>query len=395
VTLNGKVGFIDRSGNFVIEPVFDKVGWFTTAGRAAAERDGIHGVIDKTGAWVFKTDDQQIDAAIDYRDNNAPFGWDFKQADRWGLLDLDGRMVLAADFDQSVQHCPDGRLMALKNKEWLYFNSNGSPLQPPDGRLIDASCGSLPPYTMKIGDKFGLVDARSNPVTPLQFDALISAAPGVKNVKIDGKWGRIATDGHWLLEPKFGYLSVGTDIFVASVGGKRGFMRSDGSWLIEPKFDAAARRRDGKTAFVTVSDATGVLRLADQSWVFPPRPGVMCDINYAIMVLAEGKRAILSRSGETWIDVGAERIGVNLDFGLLTFLKDGKWGLVDTAGQVMVEPKFNEPVYFSHDLRGTAWAKHDGNWCDIDRRGHPVPFYACVAADPTGWSGRLECKVEP
>jgi hypothetical protein len=230
-------------------------------------------------------------------------------------------------------------------------------------------------------------------LTPLQFDAIVQAGPGAKNVKIDGKWGRIGLDGRWLLEPKFDYLSHETDLFVASIDGKRGFMRSDGNWLIEPKFDAARRRGDD-TAFVTVSGATGVLRLTDQSWVVPQRSGVMCDIGgYAIMSQADGKRAILSRSGETWIDIGAERVGTNLDIGLPTFLKDGKWGLVDTAGQVMIEPQFDEPVYFT---RGLAWAKRDGgNWCAIDRRGRPVPGIACADANPMGRSMRFECKVEP
>jgi WG containing repeat len=399
VTLNGKVGFIDRTGNFAIPPTFDKAWSFTSAfGRTSAERDGIVGAIDKTGAWVFQTNYQQVHLAVAYghdRVPNAVFGWNFKKDDRWGLLDLDGRVVLDADFDQSLQHCIDGRLVALKNKEWLYFKADGNPLQPPDGRLVDASCGGSPPYTLKIGDKFGLVDASFNPITPVQFDAVVSLGPGVKNVKLDGKWGRIAPDGRWLLEPKFDYLSTGVDIFAASIDGKRGFMRSDGSWLIEPKFEAA-RYRGEDTAFVTISGATGMLRLSDQSWVVPPRPGVMCDINNAIMSQAGGKRVILSRAGETWIDVGAERIGINLDLGLLTFLKNGKWGLVDTAGQVMVEPQFDEPVYFADRLRGVAWAKRDGSWCAIDRRGRSVPGFACADADPTGRAGgRFECKVEP
>src|SRR5262249_37486275 len=160
------------------------------------------------------------------------------------------------------------------------------------------------------------------------------------------KWGRIGPDGRWLFEPRFDYLSDGLDIFIASIDGKRGFMRSDGTWLIEPRFDAARRRHDD-TAFVTVSGETGVLRLNDRSWAVPPRPGVMCDIGDAIMSQSDGKRVILSRTGETWIDVGAERIGLNLDLGLLTFLKNGKWGLVDTAGQVTVDPQFDEPVYFA------------------------------------------------
>jgi hypothetical protein len=118
---------------------------------------------------------------------------------------------------------------------------------------------------LKIGDKFGLVDARSMPLTPVQFDAFAGAGPGVKNVKIDGKWGRIGLDGRWLLEPKFDYLSGGGDIFVASIDGKRGFMRSDGTWLVEPKFDAARSR--GDTAFVSVSGATGCC-----GWRISPGP---------------------------------------------------------------------------------------------------------------------------
>jgi len=397
VTVNGKVGFIDRSGNFVIEPVFDKAWWFEPGvGRTSAEQDGAFGVIDKTGSWIFRTDYQQIHFAFSFhgRDHSV-FGWEFKKADRWGLLDLDGRAVLDADFDQPIQRCADGRLQAYKNKEWFYFKEDGTPLQPPDGRLIDASCGSAPPYTLKIGDKFGLVDAVYNPLTPIHFDALTSAGRGVKNAKIDGKWGRVGPDGHWLLDPKFDYLSNDVDIFVASVDGKRGFMRSDGSWLIEPKFDAAARRRNDDTAFVTASGATGVLRLTDQSWVVPPRPGVMCDINNAIMSQSDGKRVILSRTGETWIDIGAERVGIGLEFGLLTFLKNGKWGLVDTAGQVMVEPQFDEPVYFTSNLRGVAWAKRDGKWCAIDRHGGSVSAIPCTDADPVpSMRGRFECKVE-
>lgn len=395
VTVDGKVGFIDRSGNFVIEPVFDVAASFERGmGRTWAERDGAGGLIDKAGAWVLRTGYQLMYLATSGTDR-SPFGWQFKKANRWGLLDLDGRVVLEADFDQGIQRCDDGRLVAFRNKEWLYFKADGSPLQPPDGRLIDGACGGTPPYTLKIGDKFGLVDADGRPLMPVQFDAVARVAGGVKNVKIEGKWGRIGADGHWLLEPKFDYLSDGIDIFVASVDGKRGFMRSNGTWLIAPKFDAA-RRRDKDTAFVTVSDGTGVLRLADQSWAVSPRPGVMCDISNAIMSQSAGKRAILSRTGDNWIDIGAERIGISLNYGLLTFLRDGKWGLVDTAGQVVVEPRYDDPVYFTPGMRGIAWARGEGRWCAIDRRGRAVAGIPCRDSDPTGGAGgRFQCEVEP
>jgi hypothetical protein len=122
----------------------------------------------------------------------------------------------------------------------------------------------------------------------------------------------------------------------------------------------------------------------------------MCDINNAIMSQTDGTRAMLSQTGETWIDIGAERIGISLDYGLVTFLKNGKWGLVDTAGQIIVGPQFDEPALFSPDLRGVAWAKREGRWCAIDRRGHPVSSIPCADANPVRWSsGRYQCKVEP
>lgn len=397
VKIDGKFGFIDKSGRFAIEPVFDKAWWFIPAfGHTSASRDGAFGVIDKSGAWVFRRDYQQVHFAIKRGKDNSEtvFGWHFKKADKWGFLDLDGHVVLDAAFDETISDY-DGRLAGYKNKVLFYYRKDGSPLQPPNGQLIDAAMGGVPPFTLKIGDKFGFVDSDGRALTPVHFDATAWVAAGIKNVKLDGKWGRIGRDGAWLIEPKFDYLSSGLDLYVASIDGKRGLMRADGTWMIEPKFEAA-RVRDADTAFVTVAGATGVLRLKDQSWVISPRAGVMCDIGSAIMHQAEGKRTILSRAGEAWIDIGADRIGINLEIGLLTFLKHDKWGLVDTSGQVIVEPNYDDPIYFLQSLRGIAWARRDKSWCAIDRRGRPVPGIACTETNPVGGaSGRFECRVEP
>jgi hypothetical protein len=83
VVIKGKVGFIDRTGNFAIEPVFDTAGEFRLGiGRTSAKRDGIIGVIDKAGSWVFQTDYQQIYAAVDWKTDpksETVFGWNFRR----------------------------------------------------------------------------------------------------------------------------------------------------------------------------------------------------------------------------------------------------------------------------------------------------------------------------
>jgi len=396
VVVDGRVSFIDRTAKFVIAPTFDQADAFAPeVGRAAAKRGGITGVIDKSGAWVFQTNYQRVHLAAAYHGGRRTvFGWGFENAGRWGLLDLNGHIILDAAFDQSLQRCEDGRLEGYKNKEFYYFDSNGRPLQPPDGRLVNAACGSEPPFVLKVGDRYGLVDAAGQLVTPLHFEALTWAGRGVNNAKLDGKWGRIGTDGRWMLEPRFDYLSSGLDIFVASVDGKRGIMRADGTWAVEPRFDAAALRGDG-TALVTVAGATGVLLLANESWIVPPRPGMLCDIRHALIWQHDGVRTVLSPTGETWIDLGAERVGINLDPGLIPFLKGGKWGLADTAGEVIAEPQFDDPVFFTPAFRGIAWAKRGNHWCAMDRRAHPIPDIPCADVNPAGSSFRFACKVEP
>jgi len=397
VRVAGRIGFIDRSGRFVIDPVFDEAWAFRPGFARTSVRLGKSvGAIDRTGAWVFRFDADELHLAVSSDSTGgAPFGWHFQRDDRWGLVDLNGDALLDAEFDQPVQHCADGHLVALKNEEWLYFRSDGSPLQPLDGRIVDASCGMLPPYVVKAGDKFGLVDGDGKAIAPPAFDALISVTRDIWNAKLDGKWGRIGPDGHWLFEPKFDYLSRSNPVIVAATGAKRGFLKADGSWLIEPRFDAA-RSQDSETAFVTMDGTTGVLRVKDQSWAVAPRPGVMCDIPHGVLSQSEGRRTILSRSGEEWIDAHVDRIGIDLETGLLPFLKDGKWGLMDTAGKVAIQPIYDEQVSFRPTFRGIAWAKHDSRWCPIDRHGQDVPGIACIERSPLGeGGGYFKCAVEP
>jgi WG containing repeat len=410
VMLNGKVGFIDRAGKLAIEPIFDQA-WPFSHGfdRTTALRDGVPGVLDKTGAWV--PGEQQIPFAVTLQVYGDPKvetirGLHFKKGDRWGFLEPDGRVVLDADFDIPVTHCHDRTIYASRNKEWLRFKWDGSPLQPPNGRFIEGWCYS-PPFPLKVGDKIGLVAADGTPVTPFHFDAIVRVGGRAWDVKLGGRWGRIATgDGRWLIEPRFDYLSADEGLLVAAVDGKRGFLNLDGSWLIEPKFDAAQLikqpfaprllgRPEPANAFVTVSGATGLLRLKDESWIVPPRPGVMCDIpdSNAIIWQAGSKLTILSRTGEAWYEIDADRIGPIREDGLVPFLRNGKWGLVDTAGQVMVEPQFDELDVFA---RGVAWARRGERWCAIDRHGREVPSIACTETVPVDLGrGTSPCRVEP
>ncbi|CCE01360.1 WG repeat-containing protein [Bradyrhizobium sp. STM 3809] len=394
-SLNGRIGFIGRSGRVVVEPIFDEAWPFRPFGSYTVVRQGqTMAVIDRAGAVSFRIDADELQDLDVHARSAAPLGWSFKRNGRWGLLDPLGRTVMPAEFDRAIQRCLDGHLIAFKDKEWSHYRADGSPLQPSAGRIVDGGCRPSPVYVAKVGDKVGLVDADARELAPAVYDALLPVGQNLWNAKRDGKWGRIATDGHWVIEPKFLYLSRDAPFAVAIVASQRGIVKPDGSWLIAPRFEAA-RLRDADTAFVATAGATGIIRLKDGSWAVPPRSGEMCDINYGLLSKSDGRRVLLSKAGQVLIDARVDQIELGLETGLLSFLKNGKWGAMDTAGKVVIDPVHDEMLGFSA-FRGVTWARREGRWCALDRRGKVVPTIACMERHPRVSVGReVKCAVEP
>jgi hypothetical protein len=52
--LNGKAGYIDTEGKWVIDPIFDMVPSSFTGDLAMALKDGLWGLIDLSGKWVIE-----------------------------------------------------------------------------------------------------------------------------------------------------------------------------------------------------------------------------------------------------------------------------------------------------------------------------------------------------
>jgi hypothetical protein len=90
VSVDGKWGYIDKTGAWAIEPAgFDDARSFSE-GLAAVSVDGKYGYIDKTGAWVIPL---RFDGAGSFSNGLARA----RLGDRWGYIDKTGRLIW---------HCP-------------------------------------------------------------------------------------------------------------------------------------------------------------------------------------------------------------------------------------------------------------------------------------------------
>ena len=162
VIVDNKYGFIDRNGNMVIAPQFGFVVAFSE-GLASVVNDNSFSIIDKKGNTIATLGDEISDlqqftnglAAVEVKhetDDDAVF--------KYGFVDRSGRMAIKPQFDY-VGAFSDGLALAT---------------QTPDG-------------------KSGYIDTTGRFVIEPQYDEAEDFSEGLAPVKKDGKWRFIDSAG--------------------------------------------------------------------------------------------------------------------------------------------------------------------------------------------------------
>ena len=119
---DGKFGYIDKSGNMIIPPQFDRAMSFTEGLGRVAIGDK-QGYINETGDVVIPL---QYAEAYPFSENLAGA----KIENKFGFIDKSGEFVIAPQFDD-VEHFSEERAAVLLNNKWGYINKKGTYIAEP------------------------------------------------------------------------------------------------------------------------------------------------------------------------------------------------------------------------------------------------------------------------
>jgi hypothetical protein len=212
---NGKWGYIDTHGQFVIGPRFawsssDYV-WDFSGGFALIEVSGKFGYINRTGQFTI-----------------AP---KFLYADEF--QDGMARVVAETDCAGSASgHLDDG------------FPSNDEPIFPKDVKADSA----LPRCT------FNFIDTSGRVISDQRYDDARPFGEGIAPVSIGGLWGYIDKSGHVAISPRFQNADTFSDgVALVFERGRFGYVDHTGAYVIAPQFKYAERFAEG---LAVVSDGT-------------------------------------------------------------------------------------------------------------------------------------------
>jgi hypothetical protein len=292
VWVNGKTGFIDRTGKLVIPPKFGGeylwMGGRFSDGMARTqtptqERPGHccrFGYINAEGRVVVEP---QYWEAKDFSEGLAAV----LIGDRWGYIDREGRTALGPKWVAA-----DSFSEGLAS---VYEDGVGHGYIDRSGRMVIKLEGATAPgrfhdgmaqvmVTPKGGDfngggrfEFGYIDRSGRLAVPGPFEKVGDFSEGLAAVQVKGRWGYVDSTGHF---------------------------------AIEPAYDSATSFHDGQAT-----------------------------------VASGGKYSFIDKSGKK---VG-ECPPQSCDFheGLAAFESGGRWGYIDRAGHVVIKPKFSEAYDFA------------------------------------------------
>lgn len=304
----GKLGYVDRIGNFVIEPQFDDCGRFSE-GRATAWTGKKVGLIDIHGEWVVKPG--TYDTILDYSEGRCAF----KKGDKWGFCDRDGRVVIPAQYTEVGEGFHDGCA-------YVKLDFNRRYLIDAQGRTIFAFPNRILPRLERFSE--GL------------------AAVNFLTAKKEDDW-RDAP--HRELAPPNRY----------------GFISPTGKVAIRGKYMSVGKSSEGLVP-VSMNDPGGVLSADDMITV--EGGGARSRIDRATK-----RWGYINTKGQLVIPMQFQMVGP-FRGGLAAFYVDGKWGYIDRNGEVAIPAIFDFALDFQDD--GLAEVGIENKIVYIDRTGRIV-----------------------
>ena len=134
VTIEDKVGFINKNGEYVIKPQFDSAGDFSEGLAEAGVGDRSkrkYGFIDKKGNWAIKP---RFDRAGAFSCGLAGVNLGFKRPEgllsgyeygKWGFVDKTGKMVIEAKYD-GYNPFRNGLAYMVIGSKYVYVDGKGN-----------------------------------------------------------------------------------------------------------------------------------------------------------------------------------------------------------------------------------------------------------------------------
>ncbi len=324
-------GLLDQNGKIVLEPRYETIGKFHE-GIAMVTMNGKIGYINKE---VDEIVPPYYDDAENFSNNIAVVG----EGGRYGAIIRNGRMTVPLQYNE-LDDFSEGLAAVSDSASYGYINRVGTvviPLQFDFAGVFKngfAICES--------GELYGVINNSGKVVIPFRYEEMEYYAPGIYKMQSEDNYGLIKSDGAILLKPEFeeiGKLESGRAIIIKD--GLLGYAEANGKIVIRPGFTP------GRDALVRSQfhNNLAVVRKQKQAGIIDSAGVIVVPFRYDDMVILSDSMASF-RQGNRWglLNITNGKIILPAKYeqitaennGLLIVAQNGKNGVIDSNGKVLI-----------------------------------------------------------
>lgn len=266
VSRNECSGFIDITGNELIECRPAEFGNFS---------QGLAWMRDSTGRWGFinRKGETVIPPIYDRAESFAAgLPVRVRLNNRWGLINAQGQLLQPCIYTY-IGPWSEGLALVVNEGKFGYLNAAGKIVVPVNFLYDRDQLGDNPfsnnSARVLLEKKAGLIDSTGKLVLPRDFDDVKPYQEGFAPVNKKGKWGY--ADKLQKLRIPYTYDEAWpfvNGVAFVGVNGKIALIDTKGNFVVPPVLDEAIRL---KTGYMLVGDSTGRKGLLDSTgaWVLP------------------------------------------------------------------------------------------------------------------------------
>ena len=292
----------------------------------------------------------------------------FEEKGKLGLVDLQGKTVLAPTFN-SIEEKQPYFFACSKTKGCSVYNEDLQLVLKGDYNSIELGCEGQ--FIVEKNRKYGVVSEKGTIILPLKYSFINSNKNGY-TVTLNDKTGLFNSEGkeiipisyHWIYTDK-----IDDNIpIVAELDGKEGYINTKNEWVIPPTYRDAFAFRQG---LAKVREVRGyryinlkgepVIQDFDANVIEPS------DNTYIVGVRKECKYMVYDLNGNLLDTYNLLRN--NRSDAIFAVKKGGKWGYIDGYGKVIIPLEYKEVRNFSE---GLAAVRKDNKWGYINLKNEVV-----------------------
>lgn len=299
-----RTGLIDTSGVLVCEPEAVRRGERVCSGRIEYRAANSEGFTDADGVPIITAHYNHV---AGFQEGYAVVR--HGQGD-YQLMDTQGNLV--GPLCEYIGDLHDGLRVAGRGERTGYLRHSGEIAIPfefkPGGHFGEGEA-----LVTRSGRRF-FIDHQGKELRECRSEVEFMGPlkEGLRMAQVDGIWGFVDRDGHWVIRPRFNLTAPPCGgLMPAQLGDRWGLIDTEGSTIVPFRY----------------------------SWM---------DLSFSENLIAFGKAeeyGFLDREGQEVL-TGFERCGAFCD-GLASVQQGGKWGYINHQGEFVIEPKYLSAKPFS------------------------------------------------